>query len=120
MKYFLGIFFLIGMYMLGTSLFAGFKYLSANDWLSTRDVVEQVSTQIVSSKPSTSAVTLRYAYEVNDPSYHNDRLRFGLNIASNTLLHLMQKAMPSPYFTTHLMQAIQLYIGMTPNPLGSV
>jgi hypothetical protein len=69
--------------MLGTSLVAGFKYLSVNDWLSTRGVVEQVSTQIVSSKPSTSAITLRYAYEVNGRSYHNDRLRFGLNIASN-------------------------------------
>jgi len=64
-------------------MFSGIKYLSASDWLAIAGTVEKASFKIVSSKPSTSAVEILYKYEVKGKTYENDRIQFGINIASN-------------------------------------
>ena len=83
MKIFLSIFFLLGMYMLGISLFGWLKMLDANDWPQVPGYIESATFTLGTSKPSTTTEKIIYSYQVGDQKYKNNRIKFGVVISSN-------------------------------------
>ncbi len=83
MKIFLSIFFLIGMYLLGISLFGWLKMLDASDWPQVPGYIESATFTLGTSKPSTTTEKIIYSYQVGDQKYKNNRIKFGVIISSN-------------------------------------
>ena len=83
MKFFLGIFFLIGAYLIGVSLLAGADIISAQNWATANGKIEETTFMITGSRPSTTAEQVSYSYQVNGQTYESDRVYFGLTISDN-------------------------------------
>ena len=83
MRIFLAIFFLIGAYLIGVSLFAGAHIISAQGWPTVDGKIEEATLMITGSRPSTVAEQVSYSYWVNGRIYKNDRVYFGLTISNH-------------------------------------
>ncbi len=83
MKLFLAIFFLIGAYLIAISLYASVQYIGASDWHSVNGIVEKSAYNISGAKASTSTASIQYSYQVNGQNYVNNRIRFGIQVASH-------------------------------------
>jgi len=83
LRYFLAVFLLIGVYVVGTSVHAEFQSINARSWHHTEGNIQDSSFLIAGSKPGTSTQKVIYSYVVNGVDYKNDRVAFGIGIASD-------------------------------------